>query len=79
MNNFKIEIANVDCKGCIGLIKLAFEEIEDKIKDFNILEISFENNFAKAEFTSLLDMSEIANILTPIFNNDLAKYTYKFI
>jgi len=79
MNNYKIEIANVDCKGCIGLIKLAFEDIEEKVKDFNILEISFENNFAKAEFKSSLDESEVASILTPVFNNDLAKYTYKFI
>lgn len=79
MNNYKIEIANVDCKGCIGLIKLAFEDIEEKIKDFNILEISFENNFARAEFNSSLNQTEVASILTPVFNTDLTKYTYTFI
>ncbi|MFS8130668.1 MAG: hypothetical protein ACMG57_01685 [Candidatus Dojkabacteria bacterium] len=79
MHNYKIEIANVDCKGCIGLIKLAFEDIENKLKDFNIVEISFENKFAKAEFNSSLDNTEVASILTPVFNTDLSKYTYKFI
>ncbi len=79
MNNYKIEIANVDCKGCIGLIKLAFEDIEEKVKDFNIFDISFENNFARAEFNSSLNNTEVASILAPVFNTDLSKYTYKFI
>ena len=79
MNNFKIEIANVDCTGCIGLIKLVFEDLEKDIRNFDVFEINFEQNFARASFSSNRNTDEIDSILNDAFKKYLNKYNYKYI